>query len=226
MVPMWSRARKFSNVYAFAALDLLSVILWLSAWASTASYVAQGKSEGSSETKDQEKSGCDNFKYGSPGRCKLATGTTVLGVFIMLGFVATSWFSFRALMEYKRTGIVPNQGLDGATADQKYDFQAQTQGDFDSNMHNDDFDDTNPAGRQGYGGQGRYDEEYAPIHQQDHSDMQPQEPLSPLGPTPTAPYGTSGGYGSQGFQDQPTSYGGAQSYPEQPSDYGRPGGYR
>lgn len=224
MVPMWSRARRFANVYAFAALDLLSVVLWLSAWASVASYVSQGMSEGkdnddNNENNDEQKSGCDNFKYGSSGRCQLSTGITILGVFIMLAFMGTSWLSFRALMEYKRTGIVPNQGLDN---DQKHDFQAQTQGDFDTNMHNNSFDEAGPPthdNRQeyGYGGQGRYDgadEEYAPIHQQDLSDLQTHEPLSPLGPQPTAPYGSTGGYGGapSGFQDQPTGYGGAPGY--------------
>ena len=213
---MWSRARRFSNVYAFATLDMLSVVLWLAAWAATASYVSQGKSEGSKDNNSEEKkTGCDNFAYGSAGRCQLATGITILGVVIMLGFAGTSWFSFRALMEYKRTGIVPNQGLDGgsATEGQKYDFQAQTQGDFDTNMRNDDFDDANPAGRDNrneygsYGGQGRYGEEYAAVHQQEHSDMLPQEPLSPLGPTPTTAYGAHGG-----FQEQDTGYGGAGAY--------------
>jgi translocation protein SEC72 len=222
MVPMWSRARRFANVYAFAALDMLSVILWLSAWASTASYVAQGKSEGNADNNDQNKSGCDNFKYGSAGRCQLSTGITILGVFIMLAFVATSWFSFRALMEYKRTGIAPNNGLDN---DRKYDFHAQTQGDFDTTMHNNSFDEANAAERQarqshsygGGGGPGRYDgsdddDAYAPIHQRDPSDMHAQEPLSPLGPQPTAPYGPNSYGTGGGFQDQPTGYGGVGGY--------------
>ncbi|KAI9869675.1 MAG: hypothetical protein M1823_008991, partial [Watsoniomyces obsoletus] len=97
MVPMWSRARRFSNVYAFAVLDGCSIFLWLTAWASMASYVASGKDAGS----DSKKSGCDNFKYGSPGRCKLSTGITILGAMIMLAFLGTSFFSFRAMMTFK-----------------------------------------------------------------------------------------------------------------------------
>ncbi len=76
MVPLWSRARRFSNVYAFASVDGLSVILWLSAWAAVASYVTSGKGKG--DKKDA--SGCDNFKYGSPGRCKLSEAIIVFGV--------------------------------------------------------------------------------------------------------------------------------------------------
>jgi translocation protein SEC72 len=214
MVPMWSRARRFSNIYAFAALDMLSVVLWLSAWASMASYVAQGKSEGSDDP-EKDGSGCDNFKYGSAGRCQLSTGTTVLGVFIMLGFLATSLFSFRKVMEYKRTGIAPTEERGSG---QKYggDFQQQTQGDFDSNMHgNDDFDDTHDGRQQGqgygYSGvQGHDHEEAAPMYQYEHpGDIRPQEPMSPLGPTPTAPYGFHTSYGGMGeLHDRPTGYGG------------------
>lgn len=222
MVPMWSRARRFANVYAFAALDGLSVILWLSAWASMASYVAQGKSEGSDD--EDAGSGCDNFGYGSASRCRLSTGTTILGVFIMLAFVATSLFSFRKVMQHRR-GDISNEGLDGGMGNNsKYgDFQAQTQGDFDSNMHNDDFDDV-PDGRdprQGYGYagvQGHDQDEYAPMYQHDQSDMRPHEPMSPLGPSSTAPYGMNTNYGGPAeLHDQPTGYGG--------SGYGGPGGY-
>jgi translocation protein SEC72 len=214
MVPMWSRARRFANVYAFASLDMLGVVLWLSAWASTASYVAQGKSEGSEDGENSGESGCDNFSYGSPGRCHLVTGTTVLGAFIMLGFVATSWFSFRAVMEYKRTGLIPNQGLSGAGgAQRKHDFQAETQGDFDSNVHNDDFDDgTEDRPAHGYRGQSRYDRQYAPLHQRDQTELRPQEPLSPLDPISTTPYPVQPSYGTSQGHQEPTGYGGAGSY--------------
>lgn len=226
MVPMWSRARRFSNIYAFASLDMLSVVLWLSAWASMASYVSQGKSEGSDD-ENNEGSGCDNFRYGSPGRCQLSTGVTILGVFIMLGFVATSLFSFKKVMEYKRTGIAPNEDYSagGMGGNQKYgDFQQQTQGDFDSNMREDDFDDGHDGRdpRQGYGYSGvqSHDhEEAAPMYQQGYGqdDMRPHEPMSPLGPTPTTPYGVNSNYdtsygGPQELHDQPTGYGGAAGY--------------
>lgn len=131
MVPMWSRARKFSNVYAFAVLDGLAILLWLTAWASTASYVASGAGKG----KKKDASGCNNFKYGSPGRCKLSTGITILGVFMMLAFCATACVSFRAVMHYKRTGMMPNAPTG------KNDFSVQTQDAFSSNMNNDEFDD-------------------------------------------------------------------------------------
>lgn len=194
MVPMWSRARRFANVYAFATLDGVSVILWLSAWAAMASYVASGKGKG----EEENKSGCDNFKYGSPGRCNLSTGVTILGVMIMLLFIVTAIFSFRALMTYKRTGMMPFHPT--KTHD---DFVVQSQEAFSSNMRNDEFDNDHTAdarqGRDAYQQQ-NLDEEYVPIHQADHDDlghMNATQPISPL---------ANNGLGLDRYD---TSYGGA-----------------
>ncbi|KAJ5223500.1 hypothetical protein N7468_008042 [Penicillium chermesinum] len=108
-VPMWPRARRFGNVYAFATVDILYAIFWFSAWVCLASYVAQGKSLGKSTTdsKDSDKSstktsrsadktiraaqsttssppsGCDNWHYGDSTKCKLSTATTIIGVIIL-----------------------------------------------------------------------------------------------------------------------------------------------
>ena len=100
-VPMWPRARRFGNVYAFASVDALYTILWASAWICLASYVAQGKSLGAetksdsdsdskSSTKratdsdsDSTKTGCDNWRYGGATKCKLSEATTIIGVFIL-----------------------------------------------------------------------------------------------------------------------------------------------
>jgi translocation protein SEC72 len=199
MVPMWSRARRFANVYAFASLDCLSVILWLSAWAAVASYVSSGKGKG----KDTKKSGCDNFKYGSPGRCKLSEAIIVFGVFEMVLFIATAFISFRAVMTFKRTGMMPeNLPAGGSGMGGKNDFSAETQNDFSSNMRNDDddFDDQPGAGgRQEYAYQKpSMDDEYAPIHQSDHDNDIAHLPAQ----TPTSPLNHNG----LGINDYDTSY--------------------
>ena len=89
---MYPRARRFGNAYAFAIVDILFSILWFSAWVAIASYVGAGKSAGlpdddgddDDENNDNEKkTGCDAFGYGSPGKCKLSTGTVILGVVIL-----------------------------------------------------------------------------------------------------------------------------------------------
>lgn len=202
MVPMWSRTARFAHVYAFATLDFVAIILWLSAWASMASYVASGKDHG----KNTSKSGCENFKYGSPGRCKLSTGTTLLGVVIMLLFVATFFLSFKAMMRYKRTGMMP--------ASKEHNFAAQTQNAFNPNLHGDDFEDESGMdARQGaYASYKPYqqDEQYAPVYQHDHDGldhMQAQQPVSPLAmPSPMA---------GSGLYNQDTSYFGGHHPSEQ-----------
>ncbi len=144
-----------------------------------ASYIASGKGRGEKEGK----SGCDNFKYGSPGRCKLSTGVMILGVLIMVLFAATAFFSFKNLMTYKRTGLVPMD------IPKQNEVSVQTQEAFSSNMHTDEFDDDrDPSADARQGGyayqQPHVDEEYAPIYQNEHDDighLNPAQPLSPLG---------------------------------------------
>jgi len=53
-VPMWPRARRFGNVYAFATVDVIYAIFWFAAWVCLASYVAQGKSIGKTPSKDSD----------------------------------------------------------------------------------------------------------------------------------------------------------------------------
>jgi translocation protein SEC72 len=201
MVPMWSRARRFSNVYAFAALDAFSVVLWLSAWAAMASYVGDGKGKGEND----KASGCDNFKFGSPARCKISQGIIILGVILMLTFAGTAFVSFKAVMHYKRTGEMPNPSMGNDN------IAKQTQDAFSSNLRNDDpFDDNQEdadarqGGRPGYGPTRRSeDDEYAPLQHNDHDDLSQAQPTQPAGPL---------GYGgpSEGpMHDYDTSYSGA-----------------
>ena len=91
---MWPRTRRFGNPYAFAALDGLFTLLWFAAWVCIASYVAAGKAAKHDNKDDNDekekrgnqgggKSGCDAFGYGSPAKCRLSTGTCILGVFVL-----------------------------------------------------------------------------------------------------------------------------------------------
>lgn len=107
-VPMWPRARRFGNVYAFATVDILYALLWFAAWAAVADYVAEGKRKGASSSSDSTntssgsnsnskstradkssssgssgKSGCDNWAYGNASKCELSTATTIIGVVIL-----------------------------------------------------------------------------------------------------------------------------------------------
>ena len=212
MVPMWSRARRFSNVYAFAAIDMLSIILWLSAWSAMASYVSEGKGKGTNE----KATGCGNFKFGSPGRCKISQGIIILGVLVMLGFAATAFVSFKAVVHYKRTGEMPNPSKGHEN------FAKQTQDAFSSNIRNDDpFDDNHEGldarqgGASGYGAARRSeDDEYALLHNNDHDDVVQAPPTQPAGPL---------AYGSQSggvMHDYDTSYAGSYGQHAPDGGYG------
>jgi hypothetical protein len=107
-VPMWPRARRFGNVYAFATVDIIYAVFWFSAWVALASYVAQGKSIGKSSSDDKTsstkttratdntKSGCDNWAYGSASKCKISTATTIIGVFVLY----VDLFSYRLYLNH------------------------------------------------------------------------------------------------------------------------------
>lgn len=198
MVPIWSRAHRFANVYAFAFLDFSSIFLWLSAWAAVASYVSSGKGKGGS--KDKNATGCDNFSHGTATKCKLSEASVFLGVVIMLTFCFTAFVSAKAVMEYKRTGIAPatmvnsfysgkqngaegHGGLGGMKPTNPMEEQNDA---FDARMNfdRDDYDD--PHGGQdprqslntAYAGAGAYG--YASVHQDE--DLGGRRPTSLNGP--------------------------------------------
>ncbi|KAJ5836485.1 Tetratricopeptide TPR2 [Penicillium robsamsonii] len=239
-VPMWPRARRFGNVYAFACVDILYSILWLSAWICLASYVAQGKSKGASsdddkkstdtksttrraeEKKEEEKTGCDNWAYGSATKCKLSTATTIIGVIIFVLFVITAWMSFRNVMHFRRTGTLPDAVSDPT-------FAAQSKAAFSSNPAH-DFEEDEDNFRSGRGGgmgassHGDQDEDYALLHQSEVDDLGNAHGRTAMqgsyDPTAPAPGGILHDYNSS------TGYGGAhgQHYVEpsthyNPSDY-------
>ncbi|KAI7496846.1 hypothetical protein KC367_g6368 [Hortaea werneckii] len=60
MVPMWSRAWRFANVYAYASLDVLCSILWLAAFSAVATWNKKGIEKGKNEEKDDSDSDSDN----------------------------------------------------------------------------------------------------------------------------------------------------------------------
>ncbi|KAL4932943.1 uncharacterized protein BDV17DRAFT_143947 [Aspergillus undulatus] len=181
-VPMWPRARRFGNVYAFATVDCFYTLLWLVAWACMASYVAQGKREGkdtSTDNKndsentnakraeeDENKGGCDNWKYGSASKCHVSTASCIIGVAIFVLFLLTAWMSFRNVMHFRRTGTLPDAVSDPT-------FAAQSKAAFSSNPAQDfDEEDDFRSGRGGLGSSLRdRDEDYALLHQSEVDDL-------------------------------------------------------
>lgn len=107
---MWSRTARFSNPHAHCIVDSLLCLTWFSAWTALASYVVSGKGKGTNDGA----SGCDNFAHGSASKCRISEADVVFCVLLMLCFVATAFFSFKVLMEYRRTGIAPNMSFSKA----------------------------------------------------------------------------------------------------------------
>ncbi|KAF9891027.1 hypothetical protein FE257_005284 [Aspergillus nanangensis] len=166
-VPMWPRARRFGNVYAFATVDCLYTLLWFTAWVCVASYVAEGPSDNNSDN-DQDKNKDDKDKKnqggcGSETKCKLSTATVIIGVVIFLLFALTAFMSVRNVMHFRRTGTLPDAVSDPT-------FAAQSKAAFSSNpAHEFDEEDDFRSGRAGMGSSARdRDEDYALLHQSEH----------------------------------------------------------
>lgn len=113
MVPMWSRAWRFANVYAYAAIDILFTVLWLAAFSAVATWnkkgIEKGDNDSDEDSDSDSKSGtCASFAYGSASRCKVSKATVGFGVIICLAFVITSLISVYNVKKYRRDGVMPN----------------------------------------------------------------------------------------------------------------------
>jgi hypothetical protein len=115
--PLWSRLWRVNNVYAYTAIDLLFSLLWFAAAVAVAVWNANGISKGEEAANTKRdlfkravatKTGCAAFAYGSESKCSVSKATVGFGVVIFLLFVATSYISIRAMIEYRKTGIKPN----------------------------------------------------------------------------------------------------------------------
>lgn len=205
LTPIWTRTARFSNPHAHCAIDGLLFVLWFSAWAALASYVLSGKGKG--DVKDSAgklKTGCDNFLYGSASKCTISEADIVFSVLMMLCFVATAFFSFKVLMEYRRTGIAPNAAYLGGGKVNKTDISYPQ-----SSMGKED--DEAFDSRMNLGVDDRRDSAYS-------FEVQRVEGGAPTGGYgglgAPAPYVGGGGYssvpnpGDGGYDTRPTSFGG------------------
>ncbi|KAK5135915.1 hypothetical protein LTR08_004373 [Meristemomyces frigidus] len=109
MVPMWTRAWRFANSYAYASLDLLFTVLWFAAFIALAVWNRAGLKAGELSLGKRASSGgsCANFAYGTATTCGVAKAGITFGVLICILFVVTSILSVKAAMEYRRTGVMP-----------------------------------------------------------------------------------------------------------------------
>ncbi|KAF2181695.1 hypothetical protein K469DRAFT_713298 [Zopfia rhizophila CBS 207.26] len=108
MVPMWSRAIRFANAYAFVALDGLYTLLWFAAFIAIAMWNSKGIEEGAKDKKINENDGnCTTFKFGPEEKCKLSRATFGFAVVIWIFFVITTAISSYYLIKYRKDGVLP-----------------------------------------------------------------------------------------------------------------------
>lgn len=115
---MWTRVYRFANVYAYAAIDLLYTLLWFAAFIAVAVWRSSGKRDASDKDNTSNDSGnqsqknrggtCANWKYGSASKCDVAQASVGFGVVIFLLFGITSAVSVYGIIQFRRTGIMPN----------------------------------------------------------------------------------------------------------------------
>ncbi|SMY26677.1 unnamed protein product [Zymoseptoria tritici ST99CH_1A5] len=116
VVPLWSRAWRFCNVYAFATIDLLFCILWFAAaiavavWnASEVTTTEKPKKEATPKRDDtKEANPTKVLACGSETICKVSKATVGFAVILFFLFAAASYLSICALIEYRKTGVKPN----------------------------------------------------------------------------------------------------------------------
>jgi len=68
--------------------------------------VVSGKGKGTSTGKNA--TGCDNFAHGSASKCRISEADIIFSLMMMFCFIGTAFFSFKVMMEFKRTGVAPN----------------------------------------------------------------------------------------------------------------------
>ena len=108
MVPLWSRAWRFANVYAYLTLDLLFSLLWFAAFIAVAAWQGQGIKAGAKDNKDEGDAGrCTTFAYGSASKCKVSKASVGMGVVVFLLWAITSGISIMMVIKFRRTGVVP-----------------------------------------------------------------------------------------------------------------------
>jgi len=110
MVPMWTRAWRFANVYAYASIDITYAILWFAAFIAVAEWNSEGIRKGEKDDKNNTKGSgtCATFAYGSVNKCATSKASVGFGVIVWLLFCLTSAISIHGVMQYRRTGVMPN----------------------------------------------------------------------------------------------------------------------
>ncbi|KAF2868296.1 hypothetical protein BDV95DRAFT_642912 [Massariosphaeria phaeospora] len=115
MVPMWSRAARFANAYAFLALDALYTVLWFAAFIAVAMWNSKGIREGAKDKKlDANDGNCTTFKFGNESKCSVSRATVGFGAVVLyltpplsVLFALTTGISTYYLTKFRKEGVLP-----------------------------------------------------------------------------------------------------------------------
>ncbi|KAJ9661714.1 hypothetical protein H2201_006385 [Coniosporium apollinis] len=177
MVPLWTRAVKFANAYAFAAVDVLYTIFWFAAFISVATWNAAGIRQGAKDRNiDKDSGNCTTFAYGTEGKCKLSRATVGFGIVIFLLFLLTSAISAYYLIKFRKDGTLPVHAHGGATNNPQT-LEAGNKDAWSANV--DELEHDADEGTQPHRSGSREDDEYALLHSTETYDgRHPGRPLS------------------------------------------------
>lgn len=224
MVPMWTRAIRFANAYAFVAVDVLYTIFWFSAFIAIAFWNSKGIRQGAIDKKIDKNSGnCTTFAYGPEGKCKLSRATFGFGVVIWILFVITSCISAYYLVKFRKTGEIPGLKTDPHQA--AGGIEAQTKDAWSADTHEIDHpNDVEDETRTERGGN-QEEDEYALLHSTDTDEgRHPGRPLSwgedRYGGQPAPPYGAY----EEHHMPSAVSPGGYEEYRQSGANYSFSGG--
>jgi len=131
MTPLFPRSRKFANPYAFAGVDIVFTILWLSGFAAMAAFNNAGSCKKS---------------------CGLSDVMIAVGVFVFLFFILTSAISLYGVSYYKRNGTLPGAPVRSNAAmidPDKEAFSTAPHGEEYAPVHDNELDDNHMGGLSG-----------------------------------------------------------------------------
>lgn len=179
MVPMWTRAQRFANAYAFLAVDALYTIFWFAAAIAVAMYNRSGIIDGAKDAKlPDDQRNCTTFKYGSESKCNISKAAVGIGGTIFVLFAITAGISGYYMAKFRKEGVLPYEGvaadphhLSGESAkDNAWSTEIETANNRDS---------MDSTGRHTDHGGDQQEDEYALLHSTETDEgRHPGRPLS------------------------------------------------
>lgn len=135
MTPRFPRTQRLAHPYALVTVDFIYTILWLSGFASVASFDSSGLCA--------KKCDSDGKNCSISSKCNLGKAVVGLGVFIFLFFALTTAMSVYGIQYWRTNGVLPgaSRAPYGSTNDQFDKNAFSTADDEYGPVHGNDHDD-------------------------------------------------------------------------------------